>query len=345
MDQKKRIWVASAGHGIFCYSDSTWKHYTKKDGIPCDSVTDIYMDKKGRVWVATYRGLVYWDEKGWHRQSFNEEEEIHIKFINSDRDGKIYVITDSFRIWYYNNKKWRQYLDLKNGRFTCGAFLIDKKDNTIWVCSSGIFKIKENVVEKFLPELQINTAQLDGDGNLWLGAGDKGLLKYNLTTKDVEAYVPYGGLPSNFVLGICAGNKDEIYVATNKGIVCFNGKEWLDYGFKEEIVAIQKDHNGNIWFLSGSGLKCIQDKDIINIPIPAKFYISSNINMQIDQHDRIWICGRDLNLVYDIPGANFSKITEQFDFPLTNIQTIYVNDKNNILIGTDNGLIMVKNGK
>jgi len=347
-DKKGRIWVSTLGQGVFCFSKNVWRKYSTKDVLPSDSITDLHIDIKGRIWAGTSSGIAYFDREKWKHQNFNGDEKgQYIKSIASDKHGGLYVLTNLQQIWHYSNKKWRKYLELKQDYPKIDIILTNENDNTVLACGGGVMRIKGATVEKILSKFFISSAQIDDD-TLWLGTTGSncaGLIKYNLQTGELISYTPYGGLPANFVFDIYAKNKDSVFMGTAFGLACFDGQKWNNYGFEERTYGIECDRDNNIWFLSGSSLLGIKDGNIIRVQIPCRIYDAERINMMIDNSNNIWVANRNMSIKYDIAEDKFYKINEEFNLPTTNIRVIYVDKRKNVWLGTDNGLLSIKDGK
>ena len=100
-----------------------------------------------------------------------------------------------------------------------------------------------------LPENEINDLALDKNGNIWLGhtngishiIGDKCFYYGNETGLDI----PY-------IYDIFCSSKNEIWAATNTGLLKFDGTNFWIYDDQVEIpdlffVCIDEDKDGNIW--------------------------------------------------------------------------------------------------
>ena len=54
------VWVGTFG-GLNQWKNGQLTVYTKNDGLPDDSVESLFQDDHGRIWVATGRGVVYFE--------------------------------------------------------------------------------------------------------------------------------------------------------------------------------------------------------------------------------------------------------------------------------------------
>jgi len=63
LDSRKLLWIGSSGGGLMRYESATdsFVRYTKRDGLPSNSVVRILEDASGDLWVATLAGLAIYD--------------------------------------------------------------------------------------------------------------------------------------------------------------------------------------------------------------------------------------------------------------------------------------------
>lgn len=59
------IWFATADGGVTRYSQGAWTVFGPADGLPHSRVTDLALDRYGRVWAATGGGVAYFDGQAW----------------------------------------------------------------------------------------------------------------------------------------------------------------------------------------------------------------------------------------------------------------------------------------
>ena len=60
------LWIGTHG-GLNKFDKSTGKftHYSVKEGLPSNTIHGILMDKKGKLWLSTNKGLVLFDPVQW----------------------------------------------------------------------------------------------------------------------------------------------------------------------------------------------------------------------------------------------------------------------------------------
>jgi hypothetical protein len=59
------IWIATFDNGLSRYENGAWTAFTVKDGLPANELRDVTVDKYGRVWVATSKGVAYFSGDQW----------------------------------------------------------------------------------------------------------------------------------------------------------------------------------------------------------------------------------------------------------------------------------------
>jgi len=65
--QPESIWIASANGGVSRLEQGKWTVYRIEDGLPSNNVNDLALDRYNRIWVATDKGVSYFDDKIWKR--------------------------------------------------------------------------------------------------------------------------------------------------------------------------------------------------------------------------------------------------------------------------------------
>lgn len=82
------LWVGTS-FGLNVYGkDSTFSHYTVKDGLPNNTIHGISSDAQGNLWVSTNYGLSKWDEAQRRFSNYTKEEGL---LDNEFGDGAAYA--------------------------------------------------------------------------------------------------------------------------------------------------------------------------------------------------------------------------------------------------------------
>lgn len=175
----------------------------EEDGLSGQSITAIYQDRKGFLWVGTYdQGLNRFDgnEVKTFRHSQRDSNSLcsdMIRSILEDEKGNIWVGTEKgVSRLNPNNGHCDNYLQ---GLGTpSSTFLMRDPKGTIWSTSgNGLsrFNPKKEKFDLFLKD-DLNRSAIAKDGVFWLGGGN-GLSSFDPLTSVIHRYYPFPEVPSN----------------------------------------------------------------------------------------------------------------------------------------------------
>lgn len=154
--------------------------------------------KDQHYFLATKGGVLLYNQKNGSFQAFehnpldskNTIQPGFCKFVFQDESGKIWFTT------------------------TVGGLNYLKEDK-------GILKIvpyaKNKIITNVSKDYITNICQTDKN-TFWLGTLGSGVIKYNLSTNQIENYTKQNGLPNNVVYGILKDQANALWLSTNKGI-------------------------------------------------------------------------------------------------------------------------------
>ena len=80
-------------------------HFTKQNGLPVETVYDIYQDKKGFIWISTEQGLYKYDGKNYISYTLDEQTSKSGSGITEDIFGRIWYSNFDGYIYYVENGK------------------------------------------------------------------------------------------------------------------------------------------------------------------------------------------------------------------------------------------------
>ncbi|HET9531563.1 MAG TPA: two-component regulator propeller domain-containing protein [Blastocatellia bacterium] len=99
-DREGNLWIGFIGANFLArFSDGRFTLFTSEQGLPVGSVYDLYLDRAGRLWIATTGGLARMDDTSAERPQFityTTAEGLSTNSINcitEDRYGRLYVGT------------------------------------------------------------------------------------------------------------------------------------------------------------------------------------------------------------------------------------------------------------
>lgn len=253
---RNALWVAVFEGGVARYNFEydSWKYYTPLlaqqpgDGGPAPvdripSATDVYMDKKGDVWITTFASGIgkYIQEADTFQLMYDKTIPVLPKKVNSffkiveAPDGAIWFCSVSGVLKYKDDTfTFDQYptkAAAKNPstgeieEFTDNNVrnVVFAKDGSAWICKlAGLIHLKDGKQTTYLgtpkyPFQNVTTVEFDDNGNLFVGTLLHGLY---LLTPDGNVYPLFdnAGLPKDFQVFNLYIHDAKLYVTTDQGI-------------------------------------------------------------------------------------------------------------------------------
>lgn len=163
--------------------------------------------------------------------------------ILEDSDSKIWIGTNA-GLSFFNEeegilKRFRAYNQFKELSEALIFEIIETKDkDTYWIASHiGLFKMERDKGitswyhsgeptpdSGYLPANSIIDIHEDADGILWLTTSGSGLIRFNPQDGSYKQLTVEQGLAHNVTNDILEDDFDNLWISTNKGLVCLNRK-------------------------------------------------------------------------------------------------------------------------
>ena len=345
-DDKGRVWIATDHGGINILNKQDFKiQYllNREDDsktIGQNSITLLYKDNTGIVWVGTYKkGAGYYHESIIKFPLYthhladppSDPKSLGFSDINSfaeDKTGNIWIGTNGGGLIYFNRR---------NGTFK--SYLHDAgNDNSL----------SNNVIV---------CLYLDHQQKLWIGTYFGGLDCY-----DGKAFTHYkhseqipGSISEDRICSITEDNQHHLLVGTlSAGFNVFNSKtkSFAHYTYNSKENAIHShyiskmlaDSRDNLWVVTSYGVDVLLKKTnqfihYIHDDKNPNSLINNNTNNILEDCDGlIWVSTRDGIGIFDYQTGLFTNITRQDGLPDNTVIDMQEYDRNNIWVSTPNGL-------
>ncbi len=240
-----QLWIGTFEHGLDIMNIKTGKvvkHYPETDRtkmLKSTFIVTILQTTKGKIYIGTRLGLYVFNEA---KKRFDPIIEIpSYCFIHSlleDNNGSIWVGTIGNGLYNYNSdtRNTTNYLSIPGNNKTISnnavttIFKDSNGDKWFGTEGGGLCKFKESdnsfntlTTKDGLPANTIFKILEDGHKNLWITTS-KGLVCYNLGTKNINIYTTANGLLSD-QFNYNSGYKDKegiMYFGSAKGLISFN---------------------------------------------------------------------------------------------------------------------------
>ncbi|MCU4163938.1 two-component regulator propeller domain-containing protein [Carboxylicivirga caseinilyticus] len=310
------------------------------NSLPDNTVTEIFKDSKGNIWVGTRGGLALFDPVNQTMTNFQHQKGVAGSLSNNFVQS--IMETKDSTLWF--------------GTEGGGVSIVDLKqfDNP----ESIFFEVlKASATSEGLSSSSVQSMYQDHYGNIWLGgfAGGLNLISSREPFFKKLEYLPIVGndnsLNNQLVLGVCEDNDSNTWIANGDGGICiYDGKTKI-----KEITELNnshisaqsvfKDSDGNIWIGTTNGLIYKYNKNNNQYKQIICFSQINNIpiyNFYEDSRKNLWISTDGGLLKYNIVSEEYFVYTVQNSSISDNIVRSVVEDKDgNIWVGTAIGGLCV----
>jgi len=357
-DSLGRIWIATNDSGVVMIDGDTRHRYTYVDGLPTSSIRSFDEDSEGNIIVGTTSGLCYVDtELKMHPIENQRLSSERILRLSADSTGDVYGHTSSGLIFLVENcqitricssekigighistiladpnNPGKVYLGTNEGYVYHGQFGDSKPDleqidiapidgvhwlnydcDRVWVSStSKIGYLDENNIINVVDvnfDSGIEMVTSDYQGNIWVASSTQGVMK--IVSNNYINLSEKAGISDEVTNATCdCGGK--LYIGTDKGLQILTrdgvitDDPLIEYMGDCRIRCIQKDDNGNLWLATYN-----QDKGVVCLPTDG----------------------------------TIKGFTIEDGLPSNQIRCISFTSDGRVLVGTNDGLGIIKDGQ
>ncbi|MGB3948190.1 MAG: two-component regulator propeller domain-containing protein [Bacteroidia bacterium] len=288
-----------------------FKNYGTKNGLGGSTVTSIFQDNKGYVWIATQGGGVSrFDGKQF--KNYTKKDGLvsnDITCINQDKDGNIWIGSTDGGVSKYNGSYFTNYTE------------------------------KEGLANNL-----VYTIYCDEQNKLWFATSGGGVSVYS-NGKFIKTINKASGLSSDVVFSIVQDKQNNYWFALDNGISKYDGKIITNYNKhplinKKVFFSSLLDSKGIIWFGSiNEGILKYDGKKFEKIALPkevAEDFIGAIVE---DKKNNIWIATD--HGVLKLNNGEFTLYNEYNGLSSNSVLSLTVDYEDNLLLGTQAGGVNV----
>ena len=270
-DRDGGLWVGTTDHGLIHLHQGRTDAFEQADGLSGDTVTALFEDREGDVWVATSNGLDRFRDFAVAPYSANEGLPTLGGSVLAARDGSIWVSS------FEGLSRWTQgQVTVFHGRGVPGA----QRPS-----------VGEVVVEGLPNSAQVSLLQ-DHGGRIWIaGPGGVGYLENG-------RFASIGGLPGGIVYDIAEDTARNIWISNlDHGLLQLSGGRavrqipWIGLGHKDPVMALTADPlQGGLWlgFFRG-GVAYWKDGQVRASYTPSRDFGEGAVSdLRVDADGTLW---------------------------------------------------------
>ncbi len=311
------IYIGSTG-GI-CYVDGNFRvHQVDDERVNNEIIVRMTSDESGMIYGNTKEGEVFALKSGKITEFYTSEElgteMISTIYADKDNPGYVYYGTESETVYYGKFGDITSFLKKIDVSPINSVYWITGACGRIWVTSENITGyIDEEYQFHELRDIPMNNSidmmTADYQGNLWFASSRQGVMK--IVTNNFQNITQIAGLDLEAVNSTCLHN-GFLYVGSDNGLSILN----------KEYRPVQ---NALTRYLAGTRIRCITN----------------------DRDNNLWISTytNDIGLVCFDQKGGIKNYTVKDGLPSDKIRCVSLADDGSILIATNEGLAIMRDGR
>lgn len=315
-----------------------FKHITFQDGLVQSPITAMLQDRKGFVWIGSWKGLARYDGYEFrdfrhHAGSSGSISKGRVNAMLEDSQGELWIATANGLNLYHPETEQFDYFGshkLKGGK-NYVAGIVEDREGTIWVATfAGVYAVDRKVqaLESYpLSKGIAYTLLMDNRQQLWVGTRS-GVQRFDPTTKrriplpDVLAHHPL--LNSSKVLIMREDKLGDLWFATEEdGLIRYQQHSERVTVFNETNSSLTSnmikdmlfDRAGNLWIGTRGGISQLNPStgQFINhrhdAGRPSSLIDNSVWSLMKDDENNLWVGTFSGSISYYSPNnVNFQHI-------------------------------------
>ncbi|MBL0046870.1 MAG: SpoIIE family protein phosphatase [Bacteroidetes bacterium] len=357
-DSKDYMWLASQDGGVCKYNGKEFVNYSTSNGLHTNDITSLCEDALGNIWIGTKTGVALFDGKKFRRIHDFGLDSLVIYSIYCDKKNNIWIATFGNGLIKYDGKSYTHYRK-NNGLPTDSIFtIIQDTDENYWIGTYhfGVCKISSINAESHKLGIQVFKDAIGGSssvfsllqdskGRIWIGSTSAFVYKF----ENNKISQLFNSVETNTALvgKILEDANGAIWIATQEsGLFKFMNNEFKKYSEREgfpsnEIYALGLDHENNLWVgTNGQGLCVFKNESFLNFNkfdgLPHK-----QISSFFELNKNFILIGTASGLCY-YDGLKIRSINNIPEIENQSIHCIAKDKDNNIWLGTDDGIIILR---
>lgn len=273
-DREGNFWVGTGGGGLNRLRPRVLELQRQESGLPLEVVRSICEDTGGRLWATLHNGALVWRERDrWQVVTTNQGwPGDSATCVTAGQAGEVWIGTDHGRLYRYAGGKFsvlnRQ--DGLAGDLVRSLFM--DREGGLWLgleFPNCVQRFKDGQWRNYslhIASQPVRTMAQDARGNVWLGTGDGGLLRWEEPALVEETAhtlpVPHA------VQALCATPDGSLWIGyAGVGLGRLKAGRFarlgVEHGLHDEFISkVLADEQGWLWFASNRGIFKVRREEL-----------------------------------------------------------------------------------
>ncbi len=250
-----------------------------------DEQFTLFVDRDDRLWLYSAIGMSMFRlrQKEWVVRSLRTDSHTMIRTIAQDKDGNIWVGRDQGGIELIDRDETRTIIannplnerSVSNNTITS---LYEDEAGTMWVGTykKGVSYYNESIFKFSMTSNvgDVNCVEDGGNGIVWLGTNDCGLVRWNSLTDERKVFSHTSdpnSISTDVIVCLLKDSSGKLWIGTFfGGLNCYDGNRFIHYRAggpegkslsNDNVWALAEDDDKNIWIGTlGGGVQCLNPK-------------------------------------------------------------------------------------
>jgi ligand-binding sensor domain-containing protein len=273
-DRQGVIWIGTR-QGLWQYREGALQLVNDKLFPRGNPIREIFADRLGRIWVASFREPVVCYEGGGYRLFEHAGAPLRgVESIAEMRDGTLWFSTVDNGLFRLRGDELSNFGPEQGlGSRITGAVFVDHRDN-VWAVANGVFLLGRGGPERFglaFPRTFENFRAIaeDREGNLWLATHANGLIR--LTPTALRMF-PEDSVLRSSIRSVAEDRQGNLWVAVTQGPLISLAPNGAVTAFEPRTAYAEDPYSeyvtadGSLWNAGRRLLQVIRDGRVENYP-------------------------------------------------------------------------------
>ena len=293
-DDEGGVWFAA--DPLARFKDGKFTSYGKDSALGGLSISSLFKDREGTIWIGTSRGLFRLAKQfitGYSTANGLLDREVYP--ILQSRNGDIWVGSilglSRFRDGVFHNTPLPASYNVVQalGEDNTGGLWVGIVGGLLLRHENGRLINLSGLVQKAI----VSTILTDRGGDVWVGS-ERGLFRFR-EGRVIAHYTTKEGLPSDDVTVIHEDHQGALWIATSGNLSRFEEGRFVTYAMSDglatnHIRSIYEDQEGTFWIGTyDDGLRRFRDGRFFSYRMEHGLFNNGVFQILEDRHGSFWI--------------------------------------------------------